>query len=110
MRRTDGAVPIHRDPDTERIRAHLARFRDAVHAAEASLPRFRLDAGDILVLDNYRCWHGRDGHTGNAPSASSRHAARTRTETRPGPEVSVPAARQQATPGPADVTGAASPT
>lgn len=64
VRRTDGAVPIHRDPDTERIRAHLARFRDAVHTAEASLPRFRLDAGDILVLDNYRCWHGRDGHTG----------------------------------------------
>ncbi|MGW3974368.1 hypothetical protein ACWEFD_34415 [Streptomyces ardesiacus] len=42
----------------------LARLTDAVHDIEPSLPRFRLDESDILVLDNYRCWHGRDGHTG----------------------------------------------
>ncbi|WP_399880257.1 TauD/TfdA family dioxygenase [Streptomyces sp. BBFR51] len=64
VRRTDGAVPIHRDPDTEHVLTQLTRFRDAVHGIEPSLPRFRLDEGDILVLDNYRCWHGRDGHTG----------------------------------------------
>ncbi|MEV5236132.1 TauD/TfdA family dioxygenase [Streptomyces pseudogriseolus] len=64
VRRTDGAVPIHRDPDSEHIRAQLARLTEAVHDIEPSLPRFRLDEGDILVLDNYRCWHGRDGHTG----------------------------------------------
>ncbi|MET8665227.1 TauD/TfdA family dioxygenase [Streptomyces tendae] len=64
VRRTDGAVPLHRDPDTEHIRTQLARLNDAVHGVEPSLPRFRLDEGDILVLDNYRCWHGRDSHTG----------------------------------------------
>ncbi|WP_308293497.1 hypothetical protein [Streptomyces sp. RM72] len=64
MRRTDGALPLHRDPDTEHIRTQLARLDDAVRGIEPSLPRLRLDEGDILVLDNYRCWHGRDGHTG----------------------------------------------
>ncbi|MFZ4179700.1 TauD/TfdA family dioxygenase [Streptomyces pseudogriseolus] len=64
VRRTDGAVPIHRDPDSEHIRVQLARLTEAVHDIEPSLPRFRLDEGDILVLDNYRCWHGRDGHAG----------------------------------------------
>ncbi|CAL9636712.1 TauD/TfdA family dioxygenase [Streptomyces sp. enrichment culture] len=64
VRRTDGAVPLHRDPDGDHVRAQLARLTDAVHDIEPPLPRFRLDEGDILVLDNYRCWHGRDGHTG----------------------------------------------
>ncbi|MGW9356341.1 TauD/TfdA family dioxygenase [Streptomyces diastaticus] len=64
VRRTDGAVPLHRDPDSDHIRTQLARLTEAVHEVEPSLPRFRLDAGDILVLDNYRCWHGRDRHTG----------------------------------------------
>ncbi|MFD5653395.1 TauD/TfdA family dioxygenase [Streptomyces sp. NPDC127039] len=64
VRRTDGAVPIHRDPDADHIHTQLGRLTEAVHDVEPSLPRFRLDAGDILVLDNYRCWHGRDGHTG----------------------------------------------
>lgn len=64
VRRTDGAVPLHRDPQAEHITAMLDRFTRAVHGLEDALPRFWLDAGDILVLDNYRCWHGRDGHTG----------------------------------------------
>ncbi|WP_432082814.1 TauD/TfdA family dioxygenase [Streptomyces sp. WAC 04229] len=64
VRRTDGAVPLHRDPDTDRVHDQLARFREAVLDAEASLPRFRLDEGDILILDNYRCWHGREAHRG----------------------------------------------
>ncbi|URN17534.1 MULTISPECIES: TauD/TfdA family dioxygenase [Streptomyces] len=64
VRRTDGAAPLHRDPDTDRVHAMLARFDEAVHALEPALPRFRLAEGDILVLDNYRCWHGRDAHTG----------------------------------------------
>ncbi|MEU3729338.1 hypothetical protein AB0E81_08005 [Streptomyces sp. NPDC033538] len=37
---------------------------DLVVDIEPSLPRFRLDEGDILVLDNFRRWHGRDGHAG----------------------------------------------
>ncbi|MER7780661.1 TauD/TfdA family dioxygenase [Streptomyces sp. NPDC096191] len=64
VRRTNGAVPLHRDPDGDHVRAQLARLAEAVHDIEPSLPRFRLHEGDILVLDNYRCWHGRDGHTG----------------------------------------------
>ncbi|MEG3626815.1 TauD/TfdA family dioxygenase [Streptomyces poriticola] len=64
VRRTDGAAPIHRDPDGEQVHALLTRLRDAVHGAEAALPRFPLAEGDILVLDNYRCWHGRDAHSG----------------------------------------------
>lgn len=63
-RRTDGAAPLHRDPDTDRVRAMLTRFDQTVRTLEPALPRFRLDTGDILVLDNYRCWHGRDAHTG----------------------------------------------
>ncbi|WBB61799.1 TauD/TfdA family dioxygenase [Streptomyces sp. WMMC500] len=64
VRRTDGAAPLHRDPDADRVQAMLARLDRAVRAMEPALPRFRLDEGDILVLDNYRCWHGRDAHTG----------------------------------------------
>ncbi|WP_218952401.1 TauD/TfdA family dioxygenase [Amycolatopsis anabasis] len=65
VRRTDGAVPLHRDPATEHIHVMLDRYRHTVHDLERSLPRFRLEEGEILVLDNYRCWHGRDPHTGD---------------------------------------------
>ncbi|WP_394813670.1 TauD/TfdA family dioxygenase [Streptomyces hazeniae] len=64
VRRTDGAVPLHRDPDLEHVRTMLDRFAKIVHEEEPPLPRFRLGEGDILVLDNYRVWHGRDAHTG----------------------------------------------
>ncbi|MGW8065396.1 TauD/TfdA family dioxygenase [Streptomyces ziwulingensis] len=64
VRRTDGAVALHRDPAAEHIGRQLDRLRETVHSAEAALPRFGLDEGDILVLDNYRCWHGRDAHQG----------------------------------------------
>ncbi|MCC8242857.1 TauD/TfdA family dioxygenase [Saccharothrix luteola] len=64
-RRTDGAVPLHRDPDAEHITAMVDRFQRTVHALEADLPRVRLEEGDILAVDNYRCWHGRDPHTGD---------------------------------------------
>ncbi|WP_199443667.1 TauD/TfdA family dioxygenase [Umezawaea beigongshangensis] len=63
-RRTDGAVPLHRDPDTEHITAMLSRFDDEIARVHPVLPRFALDVGDVLVLDNYRCWHGRDPHSG----------------------------------------------
>ncbi|MEU3191552.1 TauD/TfdA family dioxygenase [Streptomyces sp. NPDC006992] len=64
VRRTDGAAPVHRAPDAEHVHAFLVRLSEAVHGLEAHLPRFALAAGDILLLDNYRCWHGRDGHPG----------------------------------------------
>ncbi|SES21118.1 gamma-butyrobetaine dioxygenase [Lentzea xinjiangensis] len=63
-RRTDGAAPLHRDPDSEHVIAMLARFDDEVAAVQETVPRFSLGEGDVLVLDNYRCWHGRDAHTG----------------------------------------------
>ncbi|SES37335.1 gamma-butyrobetaine dioxygenase [Lentzea xinjiangensis] len=63
-RRTDGAIPLHRDPDTEHITTMLARLDIEVERAQPALPRVRLDEGEILVLDNYRCWHGREAHTG----------------------------------------------
>ncbi|MGK5534179.1 TauD/TfdA family dioxygenase, partial [Streptomyces sp. URMC 129] len=65
VRRTDGAVPLHRDPDEDRVRALLKRFEERVHALEPGLPRFALAPGEVLLLDNYRCWHGRDAHTGD---------------------------------------------
>ncbi|SEE88814.1 Taurine catabolism dioxygenase TauD, TfdA family [Streptomyces sp. 2314.4] len=43
----------------------LSCLQDVVHDTEESLPRFRLAEGDILIPDNYRCWHGRDAHTGD---------------------------------------------
>ncbi|WP_306746436.1 TauD/TfdA family dioxygenase [Saccharothrix yanglingensis] len=63
-RRTDGAVPLHRDPDTEYTTAMLSRFTAEVDRVQPTLPRFTLAEGDVLALDNYRCWHGRDPHTG----------------------------------------------
>ncbi|MEH1098526.1 TauD/TfdA family dioxygenase [Micromonospora sp. CPCC 205561] len=63
-RRTDGAVPLHRDPHAARTTTALARLDEEVTGAQAALPRFVLGEGDILVLDNYRSWHGRDPHSG----------------------------------------------
>ncbi|QKW10451.1 TauD/TfdA family dioxygenase [Streptomyces sp. NA04227] len=64
VRRTDGAAPLHRDPQAEYVQAMLERLKSAVAETEQGLERFRLAEGEILVLDNYRCWHGRDAHTG----------------------------------------------
>ncbi len=63
-RRTDGAVPLHRDPDSARVTAMLARLGEEIDRVQPTLPRFSLEVGDVLALDNYRCWHGRDPHTG----------------------------------------------
>lgn len=65
VRRTDGALPLHRDPDAEHINDMLDVFTEAVREIQPGLPRFRPEAGEILAIDNYRCWHGRDPHTGD---------------------------------------------
>ncbi|MER7057053.1 MULTISPECIES: hypothetical protein [unclassified Streptomyces] len=44
----------------------LTRFDEAAHALEPELPRFRPAEDDVLVLDDYRCRHGRDAHTGES--------------------------------------------
>lgn len=40
----------------------LDRYADVWTTLSAAAPRFSLDAGDILFVDNYRCWHGVDAH------------------------------------------------
>lgn len=42
----------------------LDLFADLRATLAASAPRVCLRAGEILVVDNYRCWHGRDAHDG----------------------------------------------
>ncbi|HEX7309060.1 TauD/TfdA family dioxygenase [Lentzea sp.] len=64
-RRSDGAAALHRDPAADRVGALLARFDTEVDRVQRTLPRFGLEEGDVLVLDNYRCWHGRDAHEGS---------------------------------------------
>ncbi|MFD5826371.1 TauD/TfdA family dioxygenase [Lentzea sp. NPDC060358] len=64
-RRSDGATALHRDPAADRVEALLARFDTEVGRVQRTLPRFGLEEGDVLVLDNYRCWHGRDAHVGS---------------------------------------------
>jgi hypothetical protein len=36
-------------------------FADSVRAAQCSAPRFRLAAGEALLIDNLRVSHGREG-------------------------------------------------
>lgn len=64
IRTSDLAAPAPRDPDAARHRRLLDRYRELVAATAASAPRFRLAAGDILALDNYRYLHGRDAYSG----------------------------------------------
>ncbi|MCG8925861.1 TauD/TfdA family dioxygenase [Lentzea sp. CC55] len=63
-RRTDGVTALHRDPEADHVEEMLARFDTEVERVQRELPRIRLDEGDVLALDNYRCWHGREAHTG----------------------------------------------
>ncbi|SFR05304.1 Taurine catabolism dioxygenase TauD, TfdA family [Lentzea waywayandensis] len=63
-RRTDGVAALHRDPAAEHVIDMLARFDTEVERVQRTLPRIRLNEGELLVLDNYHCWHGRDAHTG----------------------------------------------
>ncbi|MFT4287184.1 TauD/TfdA family dioxygenase [Nocardioides sp.] len=58
------ARPAPREPDAVRHQVMLDRYAAVVEAMAARAPRFRLDAGDVLVLDNYRYLHGRDAFVG----------------------------------------------
>lgn len=64
VRINDGARPLPRDPDADRTVALLERYRNLATAAFAAAPRLDLAEGEILLVDNYRCWHGRDPHQG----------------------------------------------
>lgn len=62
VRANQGARPMPREPWAEHQEAMLDLFADIRATVAASAPRVTLREGDILLLDNYRCWHGRDPH------------------------------------------------
>ena len=46
-------------------REHLAGWARFAEEAARTAPRFRLQPGDLLCLDNYRVFHGREPYTGS---------------------------------------------
>jgi gamma-butyrobetaine dioxygenase len=64
VRASDYACPVPREPDWESHEEHLRQYADVLATCTAATPRFRLDAGEILAIDNYRFLHGRDGYSG----------------------------------------------
>jgi gamma-butyrobetaine dioxygenase len=64
VRASDYACPVPREPAWDEHEQHLRQYADLLTTCAAATPRFRLDTGDILVLDNYRFLHGRDGYSG----------------------------------------------
>lgn len=54
--------PVADAPPAERARAEamLREYHARIAAASADAPRFVLRSGDVLVVDNYRMFHGRD--------------------------------------------------
>jgi gamma-butyrobetaine dioxygenase len=64
VRASDYACPAPREPHWDDHEKHLREYADVLATCTAATPRFRLDPGEILALDNYRFLHGRDGYTG----------------------------------------------
>jgi gamma-butyrobetaine dioxygenase len=66
-RRMSRWTPVQRPDDTlpaeerERHAGWLARWRDLAHEASVAAPRFVLQPGETICLDNYRMLHGRTG-------------------------------------------------
>lgn len=50
-------------PDEAQQWPLIEKWHAAVYAARDTGPRFLLEAGDMAVVDNYRVFHGRHGHT-----------------------------------------------
>lgn len=76
VRTPQSAQPVPRDPDADRSRRLLAEYAAVVTAAAAPQGRdTALQAGDALVLDNYRCLHGVRAHQGPRTT----HVGRART-------------------------------
>ena len=70
-RTADGRLMLRRFPDqrpaensTDRARdaAMIAAWAAAIATAADAAPRFRLHAGDVAVVDNYRMMHGREAY------------------------------------------------
>ena len=57
-------LPGARAPDWDDHEERLQQYADLLATCAAVTPRFALDAGEILALDNCRFLHGRDGYRG----------------------------------------------
>lgn len=60
VRISPGAGPMPRDPRRDHVDRMLDLYADIGATLAAHAPRFMLHEGEILFIDNYRCWHGRD--------------------------------------------------
>jgi gamma-butyrobetaine dioxygenase len=64
VRASDYAAPVPREPRWDEHLAFLEEYADVLATAQDCAAAFRMDAGDLLVLDNYRYLHGRDAYRG----------------------------------------------
>jgi alpha-ketoglutarate-dependent taurine dioxygenase len=62
LRRFPFQRPAEDSAEPERDAAMIDAWKDAVAEAAARAPRFKLRAGDVAVVDNYRMMHGREGY------------------------------------------------
>ncbi|MFP5069168.1 TauD/TfdA family dioxygenase [Pseudonocardia nantongensis] len=65
VRASDYALPVPREPHWDEHLGRIEEYADLLAGAYEVAPRFRMDAGDVLLLDNYRYLHGRDAFTGS---------------------------------------------
>jgi hypothetical protein len=56
-------APAAQDSDAMRTAELIDRWRAIVTAARDAGPMFRVEAGEMICVDNYRMTHGRDGYT-----------------------------------------------
>ena len=64
VRKVPFVRPAADDPDAAATQAALDRWAAAVAEQDANVQRFRLVAGDLVVIDNYRVLHGREPFEG----------------------------------------------
>jgi hypothetical protein len=62
VRANQGARPMPGEPRAEHQEAMLDLFADIRATLAAGAPRVAVRDEEILLIDNYRCWHGRDPH------------------------------------------------
>ena len=59
----NGPVPASQGDERATDQAMLDVWSNTINAAQQSAPRFQLDAGQALLIDNYRMFHGREGYS-----------------------------------------------
>jgi hypothetical protein len=63
VRRSADVRPTHDDPDPARTDRMLTLWQGILDGVGALAPRFALDAGSAIAIDNARLAHGRDAYT-----------------------------------------------